>query len=99
VAHGLVLRHDHGSQYMSQIFQEGLAILAIKQSPEVVREPQDNGCAARFIRTRKEHRLWITAFDTVEPVSRCWSFSGATMRPGSLGALGTKRPLRSDKNN
>jgi len=66
VAHGLVLRHDHGSQYMSQVFQDELAFLGIESSPAFVREPQGNGCAERFIRTLKENLLWITTFDTVE---------------------------------
>jgi transposase InsO family protein len=66
VAHGLMLRHDHGSQYMSQVFQDEVAFLGIESSPAFVREPQGNGCAERFIRTRKENLLWIRTFDTVE---------------------------------
>jgi hypothetical protein len=66
VAHGLVLRHDPGSQYMSQVFQDALAFLASESSPAFVREPQGNGWAARFIRTLKENLLWIPTFDTVE---------------------------------
>lgn len=66
VAHGLVLRHDHGSQYLSQVFQEEVTFLGIGSSPAFVREPQGNGCAERFIRTLKENLLWLTPFDTVE---------------------------------
>ena len=66
VAHGLVLRHDHGSQYMSQVFQDEIAFLGMESSPAFVREPQGNGCAERFIRTRKENVLWLGTFDTVE---------------------------------
>jgi putative transposase len=66
VAHGLVLRHDHGSQYMSQVFQDELAFIGIASSPAFVREPQGNGGAERFIRTLKENLLWITTFQTVE---------------------------------
>ena len=66
VAHGLMLRHDHGSQYMSQVFQDEIAFLGIESSPAFVREPQGNGCAERFIRTLKENLLWIKTFDTVE---------------------------------
>jgi putative transposase len=66
VACGLRLRHDHGSQYMSQVFQEEVAFLGIESSPAFVREPQGNGCAERFIRTLKENLLWLTTFDTVE---------------------------------
>lgn len=66
VAHGLGLRHDHGSQYMSHMFQEELRFLGITSSPAFVREPQGNGCAERFIRTLKENLLWLKTFDTVE---------------------------------
>jgi putative transposase len=66
VAHGLELRHDHGSQYMSRVFQDERAFLGIESSPAFVREPQGNGCAERFIRPLKENLLWITTYDTVE---------------------------------
>jgi putative transposase len=66
VAHGLTLRHDHGSQYMSRVFQDELRFLGLTSSPAFVREPQGNGCAERFIRTLKENLLWLTTFDTVE---------------------------------
>jgi putative transposase len=66
VAAGLALRHDHGSQFMSDHFQTELRFLGIASSPAFVREPEGNGCAERFIRTRKEQRLWIERFDSVE---------------------------------
>jgi transposase InsO family protein len=66
IAQGLLLRHDHGSQYMSQVFQEELSFLGSTSSPAFVREPAGNGCAERFIRTLKEHLLWLKTFDTVE---------------------------------
>jgi putative transposase len=66
IAQGLALRHDHGSQYMSHVFQEELTFLGIASSPAFVREPEGNGCAERFIRTLKENLLWLTTFDTVE---------------------------------
>ena len=66
IAQGLVLRHDHGSQYMSHVFQEELVFLGITSSPAFVREPEGNGCAERFIRTLKENLLWLKTFDTVE---------------------------------
>ena len=63
---GLALRHDHGSQYVSDVFQSGLRFLGIYSSPSFVREPEGNGCAERFIRTLKEQLLWIRRFETVE---------------------------------
>jgi len=66
IACGLAIRHDHGSQYMSDVFQKELAFLGMKSSPAFVRAPEGNGCAERFIRTLKENLLWVRTFDTVE---------------------------------
>ena len=66
VARGLAVRHDHGSQFMSDVFQKELAFLGIESSPAFVRAPEGNGCAERFIRTLKENLLWVRTFDTVE---------------------------------
>ncbi len=66
VAAGLALRHDHGSQFMSDHFQTELRFLGIASSPAFVREPEGNGCAERFIRTLKQQLLWIERFDSVE---------------------------------
>ena len=60
------MRHDHGSQYMSDHFQKELAFLGIDSSPAFVRSPEGNGCAERFIRTLKENLLWVRTFETVE---------------------------------
>jgi putative transposase len=66
VATGLALRHDHGSPFVSDLFQTELRFLGIVSSPAFVREPEGNGCAERFIRTLKEQLLWIERFETVE---------------------------------
>src|SRR5215210_2559440 len=66
IARGLAVRHDHGSQYMSDAFQQELGFLSIASSPAFVRAPEGNGCAERFIRTLKENLLWVRTFDTVE---------------------------------
>ena len=63
---GLTLRHDHGSQYLSDAFQSELAFLGIESSPAFVRAPQGNGCAERVIRTLKEQLLWVKSFATAE---------------------------------
>lgn len=63
---GLSVRHDHGSQYVSDTFQDELAFLGIVSSPSFVRQPEGNGCAERFIRTLKEQVLWVKTFRTVE---------------------------------
>src|SRR5260370_16870897 len=66
LARGLSVRHDHGSQYMSDAFQKELEFLGIESSPAFVRAPEGNGCAERFIRTLKENLLWVQTFDTIE---------------------------------
>jgi transposase InsO family protein len=66
IAHGLALRHDHGSQYVSHHFQAELRFLGIESSPAFVREPEGNGCAERFIRVLKENLLWVRRFGTIE---------------------------------
>ena len=66
IGRGLSVRHDHGSQYMSDAFQRELAFFGIESSPAFVRAPEGNGCAERFIRTLKENLLWVRTFDTVE---------------------------------
>ncbi len=65
-AAGLQARHDHGSQYVSDYFQDELKFLGITSSPAFVREPEGNGVAERFIRTLKEQLLWVQTFETVE---------------------------------
>jgi len=66
IARGLLARHDHGSQYVSDYLQDELKFLGITSSPAFVREPEGNGVAERFIRTLKEQLLWVRTFDTVE---------------------------------
>lgn len=66
IAAGLKLRHDHGSQFVSDDYQDEIAFLGIESSPSYVRQPEGNGCSERFIRTLKEQLLWIKRFDTVE---------------------------------
>ena len=74
VAQGLSIRHDHGSQSMSHDFQREIAWLGAASSPALVRAPEGNGCAERFIRTLKENPassagqalLWVRTFATLE---------------------------------
>src|SRR5215475_8156382 len=47
IAVGLLARHDHGSQYVSDYFQDELKFLGITSSPAFVREPEGNGVAER----------------------------------------------------
>jgi transposase InsO family protein len=66
VAAGLRLRHDHGSNYLSDDFQEQIALPGIEASPSFVRERQRNGVAERLDRTLKENVAWVRQFETIE---------------------------------
>src|SRR3954466_16413063 len=50
-ARGLLLRHDHGSAFMSDHVQNQIAFLGLSPSFAFVRQPETNGVAERFIRT------------------------------------------------
>lgn len=63
VAEGLVLRHDHGSQFVSHDYQKELRFLGIESSPSFVRSPEGNGVIERFFRTLKEQLLWLREFE------------------------------------
>jgi len=95
IAQGLLLRQDHGSQYMSQVFQEELTFLGIASSPALVREPEGNGCAERFIRTLKENLLWLTIFDTVEELRLALhAFQRQYNETGWIGRYGYTAPAQ-----
>ncbi len=65
-AAGIQLRHDWGSQYMSDDYQAEIRFLGMESSPAFVRQPEGNGCVERFIRTLKEQLLWVRTFQTME---------------------------------
>ena len=62
----LQMRHDHGSNSMSNDFQKETAFLGIKPSSSFERQPESNGVAERFIRSLKENLLWVRGFETIE---------------------------------
>ena len=66
VATGVRLRHDHGSVYISDDFQNEIAYLGMESSPSFVRQPEGNGCIERFFRTLKEQLLWVRDFHDLE---------------------------------
>jgi transposase InsO family protein len=80
VARGLAIRHDRGSQYMSDHFQRGIAFLGIESSPVFARAPEWNGCAERFISTLKENR------DPC-PASNPWSTKASSSLVPAMGLL------------
>ena len=93
IATGLALRHDHGSQFMSDLFQAELRFLGITSSPAFVREPEGNGCAERFIRTLKEQLLWVEHFATVEDLRQALlTFRDRYNREWLIGRHGHRSP-------
>ena len=66
IASSLLIRHDHGSQYMSRYFQKEIQFLGATSSPSFVRSPEGNGVIERFFRTLKEQLLWVKHFKTVD---------------------------------
>jgi transposase InsO family protein len=93
VAQGLKLRHDHGSQYVSDVFQDEVAFLGIESSPSYVREPQGNGIAERFVRILKENLLWVRHFSTVEELRLALlEFKETYNRKWIIGRHGYKTP-------
>lgn len=67
-ARGLVLRMDHGSQYLSEHFQNQIKFWGIAPSFAFVAEPQTNGVTERFNRTLKEQVIYGRHYRTVEEV-------------------------------
>ena len=79
-AKGLILRHDHGSNYMSDDFQSGIRCFGIISSPAFVRQPEGNGVAERAIRTLKEQLVWVRHFASVEQLRQALAKFAAEYR-------------------
>jgi transposase InsO family protein len=67
-ARGLVVRMDHGTQYLSDHFVHQLRFWGITPSFAFVAEPETNGVAERFIRTLKEQAIYGRIFRTAAEV-------------------------------
>lgn len=90
-AAGVTLRHEHGSQFIANLFQSEVRFLGLTSSTSFVREPEGDGCAERFFRTLKENHLWLRAFDDVESLRKplSWSSRSPTTGTGSSGVTAT----------
>ena len=73
VAKSLAIRHDHGSQFISDVYQKELKFLGMTSTPSFVAEPQCNGVSERFIRTLKEQLLWLKHFASVDELNKALS--------------------------
>ena len=93
VARGIALRHDHGSQYMSRVFQQELRFLGIASTPSYVGTPEGNGVSERMVRTIKEQLLWVHTYDTAEELRQALqSFRTTYNDHWMLGRWGHRTP-------
>jgi transposase InsO family protein len=53
-ARGIALRHDHGGNFMADVFQERIGFWGMAPSYAFVGEPATNGVIERLVRTLKE---------------------------------------------
>jgi transposase InsO family protein len=67
-ARGLALRHDHGSNFMADVFQKQMRFWGVAPSYAFVAEPETNGCIERLFRTLKEQAIHGRIFQTIDEV-------------------------------
>ena len=92
---GLQLRPDHGSQFMSDDFQNEIRFLGIESSPAFVREPEGNGCIERFFKTLKEQLLWVRHFQSIpELVAALKDFRALYNQHWLIQRLGFQSPVQ-----
>ena len=94
-AEGLQLRHEHGSQLMSDDFQNEIRFLGIESSPAFVREPEGNRCIERFFKTLKEQLLWVRHFQSIpELVAALEDFRALYNQSWLIERLGFLSPIQ-----
>ena len=67
-ARGLALRHDHGSTFMADVFQQQIKFWGLAPSHAFVAEPETNGVIERLFRTLKEQAIHGRIFQSIEDV-------------------------------
>ena len=68
IARGLSLRMDHGSQYLSDHFQNQIKAWGVTPSFAFVSQPQTNGVVERFFKTMKQEAIYGRIFNNAEEV-------------------------------
>src|SRR5450759_4376700 len=63
-ARGVMLRMDHGTQYLSEYFTNQIKAWGMTPSYAFLEQPQTNGVAERFLRTLQEQAIYGRVFDT-----------------------------------
>ena len=67
-ARGLALRHDHGSNFLADVFQKQIKFWGMAPSYAFVGEPETNGVIERLFRTLKEQVVHGRIFQTIDEV-------------------------------
>lgn len=93
VAAGLIPRHEHGIQYMSDDFQKEVDLPGMTSSPSFVQQPEGSGCIERFFRTLKESKLWDRHSESIEELRQALlEFKETYNRRWLIGRIGYKSP-------
>ena len=91
IGRGLAMRHDHGSQYMSDAFQQELAFLGIASSPAFVRALREMAApSASSARSRRTCSGCVPSTPSRSFGRRCSTFGRATTQPGSSNGTGSR---------
>jgi len=94
-AQGVALRHDWGPQYTADAFRRELRFLGIAEKPAFVGEPETNGVAERFMRTLKEHCIYLHHFKSLEEARQIIAdFVSRYNREWIIGRLGYRTPAQ-----
>lgn len=99
VARGLSIRQDHGTQYLSDHFQNQVKFWGAASSFAFIEQPQTNGVAERFNRTIKEQVIHGRIFKNLEEVrAAIAAFIEKYNRYWMIEKLGYKTPLQAREN-
>ena len=91
---GVKLRHDHGSQYMSEWFQSMVRHQGFAADYAFVGEPETNGVIERFNRTWKEQVAYGRTYEDIDALRvALLAFIGKYNAHWQIERLGYKSPV------
>lgn len=97
--HGVVVRHDNGTQFTSYHYREVASALSLKLSRTAYRHPDGNAFIERFFGTLKVEAVWPEEFENFEQaLSKIswWISDYNTTRPHSSLGYRTPKEVRDD---
>jgi transposase InsO family protein len=98
-ARGVELRHDHGSQYLTDYFQGQSRFHGFTPSFTLVGEPETNGVVERFNRTLREQTIHGRIYRNRDELSAALSaFVELHNREWRLEKLRYRTPLETRRN-